>query len=210
VRTSVRALSVVLLAAIPTVATAQQRALTRAMGHVTPYAGYMVMGNFLEGPLGLALSGSGGPLYGAQLDIPVADAIGFYANLARSSGEIRVGVPFLGGFDFGKTTMMLYDAGIQVELPRAMAYNTAFRPFAQVGAGGMQIEASAASIRTEADNVALNIGAGADITIGRMIGVRLMVKDYVGKVDFKEAVGVDLSSDRTHNVGITAGLRISF
>src|SRR5207302_5465383 len=35
--------------------------------HVSPYAGYMVFGNYLSGPLGTSVSNAPAPIYGSQV-----------------------------------------------------------------------------------------------------------------------------------------------
>jgi hypothetical protein len=42
------------------------------------------------------------------------------------------------------------------------------------------------------------------------MAVRLLAKDYIGKFDFKDAIGVDVSGSTSHNFGLTAGLRFDF
>src|SRR5439155_26628356 len=48
---------------------AAQVSTPRTSLHVTPYAGYMVFGDYLKGPLGTSLTNAPGPIYGAQLGL---------------------------------------------------------------------------------------------------------------------------------------------
>jgi hypothetical protein len=53
-------------------------------------------------------------------------------------------------------------------------------------------------------------GVGADIGLTRNVGLRFLVRDYVGRFDAQEATGIDYSPDIAHNVGLSAGLRLAF
>src|SRR5687767_13329066 len=55
---------------------------------VTPYAGYMLFGDFVKGPLGTSLSNAGGALLGAQLGVGLTPNVAIVANAARASGDI--------------------------------------------------------------------------------------------------------------------------
>ena len=59
-------------------------------------------------------------------------------------------------------------------------------------------------------NVAYNVGAGADVAIAPRLGLQLMVKDYIGKFDAQEAAGINVDTKTTHNVALSAGLRLGF
>ena len=59
-------------------------------------------------------------------------------------------------------------------------------------------------------NLAGNVGLGADLALGDAVGLRLMAKDYVGKFDFKDATTLDVQSQTAHNWALTAGLRFNF
>ena len=52
---------------------------------------------------------------------------------------------------------------------------------------------------------------GADVAIGRGLGIRLMAKDYFGKFNFQEATSFDIGGDGvTQNYAFSAGVRFSF
>ena len=40
---------------------------------VTPYGGYMMFGDIVDGPLGTSLTSSSGPVYGAQANVPLVE-----------------------------------------------------------------------------------------------------------------------------------------
>jgi hypothetical protein len=187
-----------------------QAPLSGQVMQVTPYAGYLISGDILKGPLGTSLSTAGGPIYGAQVGLKLAPAVSLIGNLGYSKGDLRIGVPILGGYSVGNSTMLMYDGGIELTLPNAAASGLAFAPFLQVGAGAMRYEANTSVLSTQATNFAGNAGVGADVTLGPSFGLRLMVKDYIGKFDFKEATAFDLSGETTHNWALSAGLRLAF
>jgi hypothetical protein len=65
-------------------------------------------------------------------------------------------------------------------------------------------------LETESTNGMGVLGLGVDVAITRNVGLRLMARDHIGKFDFREAVFVDIQGRTVHNVGLTAGLRMSF
>ena len=205
------------LVSIPMSAAAQTRGGNRAAApagstlfDVTPYAGYIVFGNFLSGPLGTSLSNAPAPIFGAQLGMKLAPNVSLIGNLATASSDIKLGVPILGGLSVAHSSVVFYDAGLQLDIPVTSAYGTTFSPFVQAGVGALHYSISESIVSTTATNLAGNIGAGADIAIGRGMGLRLMAKDYIGKFDFREATTFDVSSGTTHNLAFSAGMRFSF
>lgn len=177
---------------------------------ITPYAGYMVFGDFLSGPLGTTLSNAPAPIYGAQLGMRIAPNVSMIGNLATASSDIKIGVPILGGLSVAHSSMVFYDAGLQLDIPVTSAYGATFSPFVQAGIGGMHYDISQSLVSTTATNLAGNIGAGADIAMGKNVALRLMAKDYIGKFDFQEATSFDINSGTTHNVAFSAGVRFAF
>jgi hypothetical protein len=177
---------------------------------VTPYAGYMVFGDFLSGPLGTSLSNAPAPVFGAQIGMKLAPNISLIGNLAAASSDIKVGIPVLGGLSVAHNAMVFYDAGLQLDIPVQTAYGTTFSPFLQAGAGAMHYDISQSLVNVSATNFAWNAGVGADISVGRNVGLRLMAKDYIGKFDFQEATSFDINAATTNNIAFSAGLRVSF
>ncbi len=181
-----------------------------ALFEVTPYAGYMVFGDYLSGPLGTSLSNAPAPIFGAQLGMKIAPNISIVGNLATASSDIKVGIPILGGVSVAKSSIVLYDAGLQLDIPVTSAYGTTFSPFLQAGVGALRYDITQSFVSTTATNLAGNIGAGADIAVGSGVGIRLMAKDYIGKFDFQDATSFSVSGGTAHSLAFSAGVRFSF
>jgi hypothetical protein len=205
VRRSTLAVAVGLTLVAPSV-----RAQSRLTAHVTPFAGYMAFSRAIEGPLGTSLSNRNAMVYGAQLGVPIAGAVSFVGTLGYAPSEVRVGLPIIGGINVGNTQVWTYDAGL--ELGGAALGDRPVAPFVQLGVGGMTTNIRAAALNTNASNMALAAGLGADLNFARGVGARIMVRDYVGRFDSREAVGIgnNGSSNLSHSVAITAGLKLSF
>jgi hypothetical protein len=166
---------------------------------VTPYAGYMRFGDYLQGPLGTSLSNAGAALYGGQLGLRLAPNVSLIGNVGYSKADVQVRVPLLGGLSVGNSTVLLYDAGLQVDVP-----------IIQGGVGAIRYDVRQSFLRAQATNLAGNVGVGADIPLGRTAGLRLMAKDYIGRFDFKEATSFGVEGQTAHNWAFTAGLRLDF
>jgi hypothetical protein len=173
---------------------------------IMPYAGYMIFGDLLEGPLGTSLSNANGSIIGAQLSLPVAGPVSLYANGGLARSDLNVGLPILGGIGIGSTDAWLFDGGLEVRVPTAGAIS----PVLQAGAGVTHYSISNSILETESTNGMGVLGLGVDVAITRNLGLRLMARDHIGKFDFREAVFVDIQGRTAHNVGLTAGLRMAF
>ncbi|MCU0634392.1 MAG: hypothetical protein MUE41_05930 [Gemmatimonadaceae bacterium] len=182
----------------------------RLTAHVTPFAGYMAFSRAIDGPLGTSLANRNAMVYGAQLGVPIAGAVSFVGTLGYAPSEVRVGVPIIGGINVGNTRVWAYDAGL--ELGGAALGNRPIAPFVQLGVGGITTDIRAAVLNTTATNVALAAGIGADLNLARGVGARLAVRDWIGRFDSREAVGIgnNGSSQLSHSVAFTAGLKLSF
>jgi hypothetical protein len=173
---------------------------------VTPYAGYMVFGDFVKGPLGTSISNAGGALIGAQLGIALTPNVAVVGNAARASGDINLGIPFFDGITVGSSSAWMFDGAFQLSMPLA---GRAITPFVQLGAGAMRHNVKI-GLSTDATNFVGTVGAGADVGLTRNIGLRLMAKDYIGRFDVREATTLDYQPEIAHNFGLSAGLNIAF
>jgi hypothetical protein len=178
--------------------------------HVSPYAGYMVFGNMLSGPLGTSVSNAPGLLYGTQVGLSLSPNLSLVGNVGYTNSNIQVGVPILGGLSVGSSSMLMYDAGLEYDLGSAKAGGAPFTPFVQAGVGAMHYNISASVLTTHATNLAGNVGAGADFALGRNMALRVMAKDYIGKFNFQDATGLGINGSTANNVALTAGLRFDF
>ena len=181
---------------------------------IAPYTGYMIFGKLLEGPLGTSVSAAGGPLYGAQLGMKLSPHVSLVGNVAYSSGDLKAGIPLLGGISIGTSKTLLTDAGLQLDIPVPRGSGgLGLAPFVQAGVGAIRydIDLGGSVLQTRATNVAANVGAGADLPLGRHAALRFMAKDYIGKFDMKEATTYfDVGSRTTHNWALSAGVRLDF
>jgi hypothetical protein len=210
-RTTLR--SAVALATLGTAAHAQSRATTSPSGKAfdfTPYVGYMVFGSLMDGPFGTSVGSAPAPVFGAQLGMRLAPNISLVGNVAATSSDIKAGIPLIGGLSVAHSNMLLYDGGLQLDVPAMTIAGTSTSPFIQAGAGAMRYEISQSFLSTNATNFAGNVGVGADVALGKNIGMRLMAKDYIGKFDFKDATFIDFEGKTANNVAFSAGLRMSF
>jgi hypothetical protein len=74
----------------------------------------------------------------------------------------------------------------------------------------MTYDVEVAGISQRATNLAVNAGVGADVPIASNISLRLLARDYIGKFDVNEATGIDYEAKTSHNIGLSAGLKLSF
>ena len=202
-----------LVATIGSTASAQAPAPPMASGtafELTPYAGYMIFGDYLKGPLGTSISNAPGALYGVQLGMKLTPNVSLIGNLGYTSSDITAGIPFLGGYSIAQSSTLLYDGGLQLDLPLTTASGLSVKPFAQVGAGAWHYNISESVIQTSTTNFAANVGLGADVGLGQSMGLRLMAKDYIGKFNFQGATDLDVQGQTAHNFALSAGLRFNF
>ena len=177
---------------------------------LTPYAGYMVFGDYIKGPLGTSLSNAPAPVFGAQLGMRLAPNLSLVGNVATTSSDIKAGIPIIGGFSVAHSNLLLYDAGLQLDIPVTTMGGTSLSPFVQAGAGAIRYDITQSLLSAKATNFAANVGLGADVALGNGVGVRVMAKDYIGKFDFKDATFLDFSGQTAHSFAFSAGLRLSF
>lgn len=205
-----RTVSLVALALLVAAPAAHAQRRSPSVARVTPYVGYMQFGNYVDGPLGTSVRNQGAPIYGAQLGIDLTDHFTFVGNVGYSDSNLEVGVPIIGGFDLADSKVLLYDAGLQYRLPATATFGTGAVPFVEAGAGAMRTEIGVGSLRTQSTALAVNYGAGIDVELSRGLTLRAAAKDYIGRLDLKEAARIDLQTKRTHNWAFTAGVSVRF
>ena len=198
------------IAIAPVAAQSRSRVTRLPLAELTPYAGYLITGDIVEGPLGVSLAGASAPMYGAQLTVPLTRGISLMGNIAGSRGDLEMGVPVVGGISVGETETLLYDGGLQLSAPGLSRGGGALVPFLQVGAGGIRQDFDVGGVRTDVVSFAWNAGVGLDLAYGSSFGIRLMAKDYVYRFDVREAVGIDADVRTSNNWSLVAGLRFSF
>jgi hypothetical protein len=54
------------------------------------------------------------------------------------------------------------------------------------------------------------VGLGADVSVGRGVGVRVMAKDYIGRFDLQQATYLNVGTNTTQSFAFSAGVRLSF
>lgn len=175
---------------------------------ITPYAGYLITGDWYDGPIGTSLATSNSPMVGVQGTVPLSRGISLVGNLAYASGDLRVGLPILGGVNVGTTTTWLYDAGL--ELGGLAGRSTGIAPFVQGGVGGMTSDISNRLLDVRASNFAYTAGVGMDVGLTRGFALRIQAKDWIGRFNSEDAIGFRVDGNLTHNWALSAGVRLGF
>jgi hypothetical protein len=190
------------------------------VGSVTPYVGYISFGDFAKGPLGSSVSNAGAALFGATVGIDMSPRFALIGNIGYSDTKLRGNLPLVGGYSFGDSKVLLFDAALHVRLtdpaatPAMSTVPTRPIPFVELGLGGMRFDQTVGPLNAVSTNLAANVGAGADIPFSPRFALRLMAKDYIGKFNFSdafgEAIGGRIDSRVANNFAFTAGLKLSF
>lgn len=191
-----------------------QRARTNQFGEgslsISPYAGYMTFGQIIDGPLSTSLKSSAAPVYGLQLNLPLGSTLSIVGNVAYTEPNLSIGIPIIGDMSFGKSDVWIYDGGLQLSAPGYGTGDRGIFPFVQGGVGAMKYDVQVSGTSRNATNTAWNAGVGVDIPVMQNFGLRLLAKDYIGKFDFNQATSLDVDAKTSHNIALTAGLRLGF
>lgn len=174
---------------------------------VVPFAGYLISQNFVEGPLNSTLGNVNSAVYGVQASLPLAPSASLVGTIGYSSGDLKVGLPIIGGIGVGDSNTLLMDAAVEL---RGDGWATSFVPFAQLGGGAIRRDFNVAGFKANTTDFQVSLGVGADFPISSNMAIRVMAKDYYGKADFGSIGGYRASTDDLHSVALTGGLSISF
>src|SRR5262249_19723990 len=156
------------------------------------------------------LSNAPGALYGTQVNLTLAPHLSLVGNIGYTASDIKVGIPILGGVSVGRSSMLIYDGGLEYNFGSMSEKSMPIDPFIQAGVGAIHYNIDESVITTQATNFAGNVGVGADYTISRGIALRFLAKDYIGKFNFQDATGLGISGNTAHNWALSAGLRFDF
>ncbi len=195
-------------AAALTVAVTSVEAQAGVGAQLTPFAGYLVTGNWYDGPVGTSIAATNAPIIGAEGAIPFTKGVSLVGTLAFASGELRVGLPLLGGVNVGSAKTWLYDVGL--ELGGLVSRSIGIAPFVQGGIGGMTNDISTSVFETRASNVAYTAGVGVDVGVSEALALRIQAKDWIGRFNSEDAVGFRAEGNLAHNWALTAGVKLRF
>jgi hypothetical protein len=198
-----------------------QSAPAKSSLFVSPYAGYMVFGDRLKGPLGTSLSNKNSPVFGAQAGIGLTKNVSLVGNVGYAKTNWTVGAPILGNISVANANVWVYDAGLEYRLPLSGMESTVVTPVFQLGAGAVRYSVGALPIGNlpligslplslSSTNFAANAGVGVDYRVTPSLGVRLMAKDYVGKFDVGALSALGVDSKLSHNLAFSVGVNLGF
>jgi hypothetical protein len=148
-------------------------------------------------------------MYGVQASLPLAPSASIVGTIGYSSGDLKVGVPILGGVSVGNTNTWVFDAAVELR-PESWAAKSPFIPVAQLGGGAIRREVGVLSASRSTTDFMVSGGLGADFPLARNISMRVMAKDYYGKADFGTLGPLTAKTKDLHTLGLTGGVRIAF
>lgn len=183
---------------------------------ISPYAGWIFFGDYFKTRGDVSFSHENRPIYGAELTLGLSRNIALVGNFGYSKTHWTFKNYFGPDDDLNLSDVgvWLYDGALRLRFPSTSSSGSSFIPFVQVGAGAIRYTADANDIRHGNTNFAFNAGLGADFQVNRSVGIRLMAKDYITSLSWKDASSVNLQGNvgrRTANsIGVTLGVNIGF
>lgn len=183
---------------------------------IGPYAGYMMFGDLFDfqGPTEQSVENSA--LFGAQAGINLSPSVALLGNLGyvKSAFTLENDATSSSERISGDLGIFLYDASLQFRIP--MMRSARISPLAQVGVGAIKYTLDTDDLfgKSTSNDVAFNVGLGADIALARGIALRLMAKDYITSLSWNDFDDVDFDDNAgenvAHNIGLTLGLHIGY
>lgn len=178
-------------------------------GFVVPQVGAVFHSSWYDGPLGTDLTPETAPMFGVQIGVPVAKRVSLVASGSYSQGDLKVGLPLIGGISVGKAKTFTYDVAIELG-GLSDSTQTGIAPFVQGGIGGITNDISNSVLDVRATNIAYIAGVGVDMRLNRGLALRLQLRDHLGRFDSQDAVGFRAEGNMAHNIALSAGLKLSF
>jgi hypothetical protein len=187
---------------------ARSQAQTGVGATLTPNVGYLITGNWYNGPVGTRIEAGNSPMAGVQGSIPLTRGISLVGDVAYASGDLRVGLPLVGGVNVGSAKTWMYAAG--VELGGLSGRSRGMAPFVTGGIGGITNDIQASVFNTRTTNVAYTAGVGVDVGVTEALAIRLQAKDWISRFNTEDAVGFRAEGNLAHNWALTAGVKLRF
>jgi len=192
------ALAMMALTAFATQARAQS-----ARVEIVPTAGWVFPGDLARGPIGSALRAAQAPLLGGTAAVGIAGPVSLWGGVSFADSKLELGLPLAGGVPLTDTRLIVLDAGIQLR-----GYGPA-APVLQLGLGTMHYRFATGLVDVRADNLVVSAAAGMDLALAPGLALRLLARDWVGRFDSSDAIGVDLRARSAHHLALSAGLRLA-
>lgn len=174
---------------------------------VVPYGGYLITGDFIEGPLGTNVGSVSSPLIGVQASLPLAQVFSLVGSVGYASGDLEVGLPVLGGISVGESSALVLDAAVEL---RAPGLGSRVVPLVQLGGGAIRRELTVAGVSASSTDFQVSGGLGVDVPVAQNVALRLLAKDHYGRVDFGSLGELQARTKDIHNVALVAGLHLWF
>lgn len=207
-RSTVVRLSAALALTASLVSASSAHAQSSGKGFVVPQVGVVFHTAWYDG-LGADLTPETAPMFGVQIGVPVAKRVSLVASGSYSQGDLKVGLPLIGGISVGKAKTWTYDVAVELG-GLSDSTQTGIAPFVQGGLGGITNDISNRLLDVRATNLAYIAGVGVDMRLNRGLALRLQLRDHLGRFDSQDAVGFKAEGNMAHNFALSAGLKLAF